>query len=90
MVFFFYHGGGGARGALVSVAVSAGLMLLQRGAPAHLVPLLTFGLVAAAVAGPMPVQAPLAPGPGPPRRPRRDDRALATAGERVRMPRPAL
>ena len=30
MVFFFYHAGNGAQGALVSVAVSAGLMLLQR------------------------------------------------------------
>ena len=52
MVFFFYHGGNGAQGALVSVAVSAGLMLLQRGAPEHLVPLLTCGLVVAAVAAP--------------------------------------
>ena len=51
MVFFFYAGNG-AQGALVSVAVSAGLMLLQRGAPEHLVPLLTCGLVIAAVAAP--------------------------------------
>lgn len=90
MVFFFYYGGGGAQGALVSVAVSAGLMLLQRGAPEHLVPLLTCGLVMAAVAGPMLVQSLLAAAPGPPRPPRRDDRAFAAAVERVRKMRTEL
>ena len=85
MVFFFYHGGGGAQGALVSVAVSAGLMLLQRGAPEHLVPLLTCGLVIAAVAAPTILEslrtAATAP---PPRPPPRDERAFAQAVERVR------
>ena len=85
MVFFFYHGGNGAQGALVSVAVSAGLMLLQRGAPEHLVPLLTCGLVVAAVAAPAVLEslrtAATAP---PPRPPPRDERAFAEAVKRVR------
>ena len=84
MVFFFYAGNG-AQGALVSVAVSAGLMLLQRGAPEHLVPLLTCGLVIAAVAAPTILEslrtAATAP---PPRPPPRDERAFAQAVERVR------
>ncbi len=91
MVFFFYHGGNGAQGALVSVAVSAGLMLLQRGAPEHLVPLLTCGLVVAAVAAPTILEslrtAATAP---PPRPPPRDERAFAQAVERVRKMRTEL